>query len=171
MLHIDAWLSNNRGWRISPESLSIDGHVFLMIWLQIAIKPITKTRLFKYTENFTTKKWRFSDKKFWYFSYFCSKHTLWLLVRTASSIYVLSRNKENNIYHCKPKFYYIKMGLRGSKLYRYVFVMPFLCIVTVVVIICVSPWCIIDEVEDPFAVKTSRKHANIILTSLNPTFI
>ena len=23
---------------------------------------ITKTRLFKYTENFTTKKWRFSDK-------------------------------------------------------------------------------------------------------------
>ena len=25
--------------------------------------PITKTRLFKYTENFTTKKWKFSDKK------------------------------------------------------------------------------------------------------------
>ena len=23
---------------------------------------ITKTRLFKYTENFTTKKWKFSDK-------------------------------------------------------------------------------------------------------------
>ena len=29
---------------------------------------ITKTCLFKYTENFTTKKkWKFSDKKFWYF--------------------------------------------------------------------------------------------------------
>ena len=26
----------------------------------------------------------FSDKKFWYFSYFCSKHRLWVLVRTAS---------------------------------------------------------------------------------------
>ena len=25
--------------------------------------------------------------------------------------------------HCKPQFYYIKWGLRGSKLYRYVFVM------------------------------------------------
>ena len=25
---------------------------------------ITKTRLFKYTENFTTKKWKFSDKIF-----------------------------------------------------------------------------------------------------------
>ena len=26
---------------------------------------ITKTRLFKYTEFFTTKKWKFSDEKFW----------------------------------------------------------------------------------------------------------
>ena len=47
--------------------------------------PITKTRLFKYTENFTTKKWKFLDKKFWYFSYFCSKHRLWVLIRTASA--------------------------------------------------------------------------------------
>ena len=36
------------------------------------------------TENFTTTKWQISDKKFWYFSYFCSKHRLWILVRTAS---------------------------------------------------------------------------------------
>ena len=28
---------------------------------------------------------KFSDKKFWYFSYFCSKHRLWVLVRTASA--------------------------------------------------------------------------------------
>ena len=27
---------------------------------------ITKTRLFKYIENFTTKNWKFSDKN-WYF--------------------------------------------------------------------------------------------------------
>ena len=45
---------------------------------------ITKTCLFKYTENFTTKKWKFSDKKFLYFTYFWSKHWLWVLVRTAS---------------------------------------------------------------------------------------
>ena len=25
-------------------------------------QPITKTRLFKYIENFTTKNWKFSDK-------------------------------------------------------------------------------------------------------------
>ena len=34
-----------------------------------------------------------------------------------------SRNKKNNVYPCKPQFYYIKVGLRGSELYRYVFVM------------------------------------------------
>ena len=26
---------------------------------------ITKTRLFNYIENFTTKKWELSDEKFW----------------------------------------------------------------------------------------------------------
>ena len=35
----------------------------------------------------------------------------------------LSRNKKNNVYPCKSQFYYIKWGLRGSKLYRCVFVM------------------------------------------------
>ena len=36
----------------------------------------------------------------------------------------LSRNKKNNVYPCKPQFYYKKKsGLRGSKLYRHVFVM------------------------------------------------
>ena len=45
----------------------------------------TKTRLFKYIENFTSKNWKYSDKKLWYFSYFYSKHRLWVLVRTASA--------------------------------------------------------------------------------------
>ena len=36
----------------------------------------------------------------------------------------LSRNKKNNVYPTyKPQFYYIKVGFKGSKLYRYVFVM------------------------------------------------
>ena len=30
---------------------------------------IMKTRLFKYIENLTIKKGKFSDKNFWYFSY------------------------------------------------------------------------------------------------------
>ena len=33
------------------------------------------------------------------------------------------RNKKNNVYPGKPQFYYIKWGLRGSKLYRLVLVM------------------------------------------------
>ena len=35
----------------------------------------------------------------------------------------LSRNKKNNVYPCKPQFYYIKVGLKGVKIYRHVFVM------------------------------------------------
>ena len=35
----------------------------------------------------------------------------------------LNRNNKNNVYPSKPQFYYIKVGLKGSKLYRYVFVM------------------------------------------------
>ena len=51
---------------------------------------ITKTCLFRYSENFTTKNWKFSDKNWKFsdknsdiFSYFCSKHRLRVLVRTA----------------------------------------------------------------------------------------
>ena len=46
---------------------------------------ITKTRLFKYIENFTSKNRKFSGKKLWNFLYFCSIHRLWVLVRTASA--------------------------------------------------------------------------------------
>ena len=84
---------------------------------------ITKTCLFKYTENFPTKKWKFSDKNFLYFSYFCSKHRLGYSLepprRGGSNEYpqsmFLSRNKKNNVYPCKPQFYYIKVGFKGVK--------------------------------------------------------
>ena len=35
----------------------------------------------------------------------------------------LSRNKKTNVYPCKPQFYYIKVGFKGSILYSHVFVM------------------------------------------------
>ena len=28
----------------------------------------------------------------------------------------LSRNKKYNVYHCKPQFYYIKVGFKGGKI-------------------------------------------------------
>ena len=58
-------------------------HLSVLLCIQNVI--ITKTCLSKYTENLTTKKGKFSDEKYWYFSYFCSKHRLWVLVRTASA--------------------------------------------------------------------------------------
>ena len=45
---------------------------------------ITKTRLFKYNENFTSKNWKFSDKNSDVFHISAQKHRLWVLVRTAS---------------------------------------------------------------------------------------
>ena len=65
---------------------------------------ITKTRLFKYTENFTIKKKQGGSNEY------------------PQSMF-LSRNKKNNVYPCKPQFYYMKVGFRGSILYRHVFVM------------------------------------------------
>ena len=38
-------------------------------------------------------------------------------------IYVFSRNKKINVYPSKPQFYCIKVGFKGSKLYRRFFVM------------------------------------------------
>ena len=29
---------------------------------------------------------------------------------------ILSRNKKNNVYPCKPQFYYIKVGYKGVKI-------------------------------------------------------
>ena len=43
-----------------------------------------------------------------------------------TSTYNLCKNKKNNVYPCKPQFYYIKVGFKGggggSKLYSHVFV-------------------------------------------------
>ena len=33
----------------------------------------------------------------------------------------LSRNKKNNVYPCKPQFYYTKVGLKGVKIIKVCF--------------------------------------------------
>ena len=33
----------------------------------------------------------------------------------------LSRNKKNNVYPCKPQFYYIKVGFKGVKILQVCF--------------------------------------------------
>ena len=91
-----------------------------------------KTRLFKHIENFATKNGKFSDKK---------KSDIFRISaqnidrgyslkpprgggsnESPQSMF-LSRNKKNNVYSCKPKFYYIKVGFKGIKFYRHIFVM------------------------------------------------
>ena len=80
-----------------------------------------KTCLFNYTENFTTKKWKKkSDKKLICFHISAQNidygYSLEPPCRGGSNEYsqsmFLSRNKKNNVYPCKPQFYYTKVGFK-----------------------------------------------------------
>ena len=79
---------------------------------------ITKTCLFKYTENFITKKGKFSDKKNLIFFIFLLKtdcgYTLEPPRRGGSNEYpqsmFLSRKKKNNVYPVNPSFTILKWG-------------------------------------------------------------
>ena len=84
----------------------------------------TKTRLFKYNENFTTKNWKFSDNNSDIFHISAQNidcgHSLEPPRRGGSNEYPLSMfmswNKKNKVYPCKPKFYKIKVGSKGIKI-------------------------------------------------------
>ena len=85
---------------------------------------ITKTRLFKYIENFTSKNRKFSDKNSDIFhisaqNIYCG-YSLEPPQRGGSNEYpqsmFLSRNKKNNVYPCKPQFYCIKVWFMGVKI-------------------------------------------------------
>ena len=86
---------------------------------------ITKTRLFKYIENFTPKSESFQIRKNLIFFYISAQNIDcgYLLEpprRGGSNKYpqsmFLSRNKKTNAYPCKPQFYYIKVGFKGVKI-------------------------------------------------------
>ena len=76
------------------------------------ILSITKTRLFKYIEIFTTQNWKFSDKKIDIFHISAKNIDCGYSLQSM----FLSRNMKNNAYHCKPKLYYIKVGFKGVKI-------------------------------------------------------
>ena len=116
---------------------------------------ITKTCLFKYTENFTTKKMnenfqtKYSDIFHISAQNIDCGYSLEAHRRGGSNEYpqsmFLSRNMKNNVHPCKPQFYYIKVGFKGSKLYRHVFVMfiPVLCQVLLFVLLYIR--CLISS--------------------------
>ena len=76
------------------------------------VLTITKTRLLKYIENFTIKNWKFSDKNSNTFSTFLLNLCFWAEIRK------IMYTPVNPSFTTKKKW-----GLRGWKLYRYVFVM------------------------------------------------
>ena len=93
---------------------------------------ITKTRLFKYINKISPPKYEnFQMKNSDIFLISAQnidcRYSLepprWGGSNEYPHSMFLSRNKKNNVYPCKPQFYYIKVGFMGSKLYRHVFVM------------------------------------------------
>ena len=83
---------------------------------------ITKTHLFKYIENLTSKNWTFSDKNCDIFHIFAQNincgYSLEPPHQCGSYEYpqFMSRYKKNSVNSCKPQFYYIKVGFKGVKI-------------------------------------------------------
>ena len=95
----------------------------------ISVFVITKTRLSNILKILRSKKENFQIKK-------KNSDIFHILTQNIDCGYSLeavltgthnlcfwAEIRKNNVYRCKPQFYYIKCGLRGSKLYRHVFVM------------------------------------------------
>ena len=73
-------------WHMRPNNVQI----FRAGWSK---SYFTRTRLLKYIEKFYLEKLKIIRWNLWYFSYFCSKHRLQVLVRTASAQFVFQRVK------------------------------------------------------------------------------
>ena len=94
--------------------------MWFLMWVCI-VGHITETRLFEYIDNFTTKKGGGGGNIQIFFHISVQNidcgYSLEPPRRGGSNEYqqpmFLSRNKKNNVYPCKPQFYYIKVGFKG----------------------------------------------------------
>ena len=91
-------------------------------WLELSI---TKTNLFKYTEKFYYQKLKiFSDKNSDIFHIsaqnidcgYSLEPPRWGGSNEYPQSMFLNRNKKNNLYPCKPQFYYIKVVFKGTNI-------------------------------------------------------
>ena len=90
------------------------------------IKSTTTHYLFSYTETFTTKEkngnFQIKNSDIFHVSAqnIDCRYSLEPPRRGGSNEYpqsmFLSRNKKNNVYPCKPQFYYIKVWFKGVKI-------------------------------------------------------
>ena len=113
------------GHFVHPLKITIILRMCAISTIFIVCLCITKTRLFKYNENFTTKKNENFQIKFFDIFHISAQnidcgYSLEPPRRGGSNEYpqsmFLSRNKKDNVYPCKPQFYYIKAGFKGVKI-------------------------------------------------------
>ena len=105
-------------YQVLKEIITLLSDMKINIDFVLFLYHITKTSLFKYTENFTTKNWKFSDTNSDISAENIDcRYSLEPPWRGDSYEFsqsmILSRNKKNNVYPCKPQFYYIKVGFKG----------------------------------------------------------
>ena len=79
-----------------------------MMWICASLREHAYSNILKIL---SPKNESFQMKNSDIFHTSAQKHRLWVLVRTASA-----SNKKNNVYLCKPQFYYIKVGFKGVKI-------------------------------------------------------
>ena len=70
------------GVDLVPLKQAFFAYVEVVLFILRILLNITKTSIFKYTENLLPKRENVQIQ-IWIFSYFCRKHRLWVLVRTA----------------------------------------------------------------------------------------
>ena len=83
-----------------------------------------KTCLFKNTEYFTTKKWKFSEKNTDFLNIsaqnidcgYSLEPPQWGISNKYPQSVFLSRNKKNNVYPFKSQFYDVKVVFEGVKI-------------------------------------------------------
>ena len=82
---------------------------------------LTKTRLFKHIEKFTSKN--FSDKNLWYFFHISAQNIDWGYSLEPNNLCFWVEIRKIIYTPVNPSFTVWKWGLRGSKLYRHAFMM------------------------------------------------
>ena len=112
--------NQNLRWAYISEGMFSD------VMARMFLSPcITKTCLFRCIENFTSKNRKKIQIKISAIFRISAqnidcRYSLEPPRRGGSNEYprsmFLSRNKKNNVYPCKPQFYYIKVGFKGVKI-------------------------------------------------------
>ena len=105
-----------------PFVLSLFLHHLSFFWClgKAMLRALRKHAYSNILKLLPQKKRKFLGKKFWYFLYFCSKHRLLVLVRTASvltsthNLCVWSEIRKIMYTHANPNLSIYKWGLRGS---------------------------------------------------------